>query len=437
MTGAARDPAPRENARALAERVARRSYGRLVAWLTAQFGDVTLAEDALSDAFTEALRTWPDRGPPDRPEAWLAAVARRKLLSEKRRAATAARLEPALALIEHERAAETAAGVAAAPDYRLALMAALAHPAAPAALHAPLMAQTVLGFEAADLASAHLVSPSAMAQRLVRAKRALRESGALFEMAAIAPPERLGAVLEAVYTAFGLAWNDRAPAHHGRTGQETEPPRPRGRALAEEALHLGRLIVEQQPESAEAQGLLALMLYAHARRDAQRDAAGRYIPLEAQNPTQWSAELMDEADASLARANTLPGAGRFQLEAAIQSLHAARRLADAPREPPWRAITLRYEALLNIAPSAGVITGAAAAIAKDRGAAAAMRFLDLRRDPQLERYQPYWATRAEVARRLGSREAVRAEAVRAYELAIGLTEDPAVRSFLLERQRGL
>jgi len=379
---------------------------------------VTGAEDALSDAFAAALVEWPTAGVPDNPEAWLMTVARRKHIDALRRRQIGEKAADHLQLIADELAA--AASAATVPDERLSLMFACAHPAIAPAVRAPLILQTILGFDAATIGSAFLVSPATMAQRLVRAKNKIRDAGIPFHV-----PEgtglaaRLDAVLEAIYAAFAEGWSDPA-------GTDA-----RHRNLADEGIWLGRLVASLLPDEPEALGLLALMLYAQARRDARRDAEGEYVPLAEQDPAAWDAALIVEAEDLLARASTLPGTGRYQLEAAVQSAHVVRRQAG---RADWAAIERIYDALLAMTGSPVVAINRAVAIAETRGAAAALAALDaLAADPRLADYQPYWAARAGLLARTGDVEG----ADRAYERAIGLETDPAVRRFLQRRRTEL
>jgi RNA polymerase sigma-70 factor (ECF subfamily) len=417
---------PCKDARGTAEDVARRSYGKLIAYLAARTRDVAAAEDALSDAFAAALGDWPAHGIPDRPEAWLVAVARRRLIDAARRRRSGEAAAPHLQLIADELAelATAAEADAAVPDDRLLLMFACAHPSIEAAIRAPLILQTILGFDAATIASAFLVSPSTMGQRLVRAKAKIREAGIPFRVPERAELNaRLDAVLAAIYAAFAEGWSDPA-------GTET-----RRRNLAEEGIWLGRLVASLMPEEPEALGLLALMLHAEARRAARRDAAGAYVPLAEQDPASWDGRLIEEAEALLTRAGRMAAktgsVGRYQLEAAVQSAHAARRLTGAT---DWAAIERIYEALLAITDSPVVAINRAIAIAEARGAAAGLANLDtLAHDARLAEYQPYWAARAGLLARTGAS----AEAEAAYDRAIGLEADPAVRRFLQERRAEL
>jgi RNA polymerase sigma-70 factor (ECF subfamily) len=405
--------------RATAETVARRSYGKLVAFLAARTRDVAAAEDALSDAFAAALADWPARGVPETPEAWLITVARRKMIDQARRRRSGADAADHLRLTADE-LASAAADETPVPDDRLALMFACAHPAIDPGIRAPLILQTVLGFDAATIASAFLVSPAAMGQRLARAKTKIREAAIPFRVPERADlAERLAAVLEAIYAAFAEGWSDPG-------GTES-----RRRDLAEEGIWLGRLVVSLLPDEPEALGLLALMLHAEARRPARRNAQGDYVPLADQDPAAWDTPSIEEAEALLSRASRMGAVGRYQLEAAVQSAHAARRLTG---RTDWAAIERIYDALLAITGSPVVAINRAIAIAETAGPAAGLAALDALADvPRLADYQPYWAARAGLLVRTGQ---VRA-ADEAYQRAIGLEADPAVRRFLQQQRMEL
>lgn len=397
-----------------AERIARESYGRLVAILAARTRDVAAAEDALADAFAAALTAWPAQGAPDNPEAWLIAAAKRKLIDAARRAAVAEAGAPQLL-----RAIEEAESVAEPlPDRRLALMFACAHPAIDAGAHTPLMLQAVLGLSAERIAAAYLVTPQAMSQRLVRAKRGIREAEAAFELP---PPEawheRAGAVRAAIYTAFNEGWEDAS-------SEETER-----RALTGEAIWLARVLSAQMPDDAETLGLLSLMLHIEARRPARRDAEGRFAPLSEQDVRRWDEKLIADAEAHLSRASRLRRPGRYQLEAAIQSVHAARRVSGLT---DWPSVAMLYEALAALTGSDVARLNHAAALEHVAGPHAALAALDALEAP-LRDYQPFWALRAHLAARLGRAEAARA----AYGEAIARARDPAVRAFLEARRDAL
>jgi predicted RNA polymerase sigma factor len=401
------------DARAAAEAVARRGYGKLVAFLAARTGDVAAAEDALAEAFAAALAEWPVKGCPASPEGWLMTVARRKLIDQARRRRTAHNATAQLVADELDAAADTPE----LPDHRLGLMFACAHPAIDAAVRAPLVLQVVLGLDARAIASAFLTSPAAMSKRLVRAKDKIRQAAIPLRVPSREDlPLRLGTVLDAIYAGFTEGWTDPAATDVVR------------RDLTAEVLFLARLVAELLPDEPEALGLLALLLHAEGRRPARRDAAGEYVPLAAQDPGRWDGAMIAEAEALLRRASTFGVIGRFQLEAALQSAHVHRRRTG---QPDWPAVVQLYDALLAVAPSPVVAINRAVALAERDGPAAGVAVLDtLAGDARLAEYQPYWAARADLLARTGAH----AEARSAYERAIGLERDPAVRRFLLARQ---
>jgi RNA polymerase sigma-70 factor (ECF subfamily) len=399
------------------ERVARESYGRLVAYLSSHTRDVAGAEDALSEALLAALTAWPRDGMPRNPEAWLLTTARHSLIDFIRHQQVVLASEPTLVLLRENSTEATLA--TKFPDERLKLLFVCAHPAIDPAMHTPLMLQTVLGLDAARIAGAFLISPKTMGQRLVRAKTKIRDAGIQFEIPQDHElPQRLDAVLEAIYAAFGIGWDDMAGADQ------------RGRGLAEEAIWLARVLLQLMSDEAEVRGLLALMLHCEARRAARRGPKGQYVPLSQQDPKEWSLPLIEEAERNLADAAKRGRSGRFQLEAAIQSVHAERAFSG---QIDWAAIALFYEQLISISPTVGTQTGYAAAIAEVNGAAAGLSVLDAIEVDRVTGYQPYWAVRAHLQQRLGRTP----EALDAYDRAIGLAEDSAVREFLLQRRSHL
>jgi len=405
-------------ARNTADAVARRSYGKLVAFLAARTRDVAAAEDALSDAFAAALADWPLRGCPSNPEAWLLTAARRRMIDAARRRRHGDAAAAELQLLTES--LEAAADNAEIPDHRLALMFACAHPSIDAAVRAPLMLQTVLGLDAKRIASAFLTSPATMGKRLVRAKTKIREAAIPLRI-----PEReelagrLDTVLDAIYAAFAEGWSDPGGTDVAR------------RDLTAEAMFLARLAASLLPREPEALGLLALMLHAEARRGARRDAQGEYVPLAEQDAAAWDAPMIDEAEALLARAAELGAIGRFQIEGALQSAHVHRRRTG---EANWGAVVQLYDALFALTGSPVVSINRALAVAERDGAHAALDAMpQVADDARLAEYQPYWAARAELLAKAGCAD----EARHAYEIAIGLERDPAVRHFLRHRQSAL
>jgi predicted RNA polymerase sigma factor len=261
-------------ARGTAEAVARRSYGKLVAFLAARTRDVAAAEDALSEAFASALEDWPRNGCPSNPEAWLLTVSRRRLIDVVRRRSRGEIAAEQLRVVAE--GLDAAATDAQIPDRRLAVMFVCAHPAIESSIRAPLLLQVALGLDAAKIASAFLISPAAMSKRLVRAKDKIRQAGIPFRIPERNElPGRLDTVLDAIYAAFAEGWIDAAGTDLAR------------RDLAEEAIFLSRLMTELLPAEPEVLGLLALMLHAEARRRARRDGDGEYVPLAEQDPALW------------------------------------------------------------------------------------------------------------------------------------------------------
>ncbi len=389
--------------------------------MAVQTGDVAAAEDALGDALYAALCRWPGEGVPRSPEAWLLAVARRRLVDEHRRKEVRRTHEPTLQIEAALRVIEALDELSESdpfPDERLKLLFVCAHPGIDPAARTPLMLQTVLGLDAARIASAFLVAPAAMSQRLVRTKGKIRQSGIAFRVPEPSElPERLEAVLGAVYAAYGLEWG---------AGEGSDSAQ---RGMVNEAVSLARVLVELLPGEPEASGLLALMLHCEARRDARRDTCGDYVPLCAQDPRRWSRPMIEEAEGLLRVASKQGKPGRFQWEAAIQSAHAARGLTGAV---PWRVIVALYRELLAIAPSVGAQVAHAAALLQAGETLAAGQALDAVPAQTTSAYQPYWAVRAHLLMAVGDAEAAR----RAFQRAAGLTQDEAVRRFLLRQAVG-
>ena len=407
-----------EQAQSAADAVARRSYGKLVAFLASRTQDVAAAEDALSEAFAAALSEWPRNGCPANPEGWLLTVARRKMIDvfrgQNRRQLVSVEIQSIADVLA------TAPTDTEIPDERLAMMFACAHPALDPAIRAPMILQAVLGLDAARIASAFLASPAAMGKRLVRAKIKIRQTAIPFRVPGREElPGRLDVVLQAIYAAFSEGWTDPGGADAVR------------RDLAEEAIYLARLVSELLPNEPEALGLLALLLHAESRRKARRSLNGDFIPLAQQDPSLWNADQIEEAESLLHRASTLGVIGRFQLEAAIQSAHADRCRTGKPN---WAFIIQLYDGLFALSQSPVVAINRAVAIAEIHGASAGLDVLSsLEADSRLAQYQPYWAARAELLARTGAF----AQARHAYEIAIGLERDEAVRRFLDARRSAL
>lgn len=400
-----------------AERVARESYGKLVAILALRDRDIAAAEDALSDALATALRVWPEQGVPANPEGWLVTAARNTRKNAARGSRVRRDAEPEI-LRRMEERGETVAPQRPLSDDRLRLMFVCAHPAIDATARTPLILQTVLGIDAARISRAFLVPPATMSQRLVRAKARIRDAGLAFALPeATDMSPRLDAVLDAIYAAFGAGWDGLD------TGDEPQ-------ALTGEAIWLARLIVEAMPGEPEPKGLLALMLYCAARRPARRDAEGRFVPLDAQDARLWKRDMVIEAEGLLSRAAQAGRFGRFQCEAAIQSVHIQRPIAGRLNLAALRTL---YDLLVQQTGSLGARIGHAVVIAEAGEAQLALEELDKMPMDRVVAHQPWWVARARVAALARNRALQKVSLGR----AIDLTEDEAVRTFLIDQQLAL
>jgi RNA polymerase sigma-70 factor (ECF subfamily) len=400
-------------ARSAAEVAARASYGRLLSALVARYRDIAAAEDALSEAFLAAIRTWPEAGVPKNPDAWLYRAARNDLNNMARHQRVVDESAFDLALLQDELAPEDAQ----LPDDRLKLLFVCAHPAIDEGMRTPLMLQTVLGLDAQQIGAAFLVAPATMGQRLVRAKAKVKLARLRFELpTAEDMPDRLQDVLDAVYAAYGISWDAVAGAHAGV------------RDLADEAIFLGRLIVALLPNAPEARGLLSLMLFCESRRAARRGTDGRFIPLRQQDTRLWSRPMIEEAEGLLISGSRAGTFGRYLCEAAIQSVHASRAITGRVNHA---ALGELYALLASRSPSVGVLVGQAAAMVDAGEPMKARGVLGRLVASEIRSYQPYWVTLANALAASGERVA----AEQALQTAMGLTEDVAIRSFLAQSLR--
>jgi RNA polymerase sigma-70 factor, ECF subfamily len=408
VDGGLKDQIQNQGQRA-AENAARTSYGRLLAYLARQWRDVAAAEDALADAFARALDIWPSQGVPANPDAWLTVAARNRLRDGARARKTREQTASSLLVLAPTETGE----MPVIADKRLELLFVCGHPAIDAAARTPLMLQTVLGLTAERIASSFLVSPDTMGRRLSRAKARIKDTGIAFEV----PDkdelgERIGHVLEAIYAAYGQGWDSMGSDDQMRKG------------LTEEAIWLARVLVELRLEDAEALGLLALMLFCESRCAARR-VAGHYVPLAEQDTALWNMPMAREAEDTLRKAGRLKQPGRFQLEAAIQSLIVQSRLTGADlRLQAW---TLHGH-LAQVAPTIGNLVGLAAATAEVHGPEAGLHELAELPEAMTMDYQPFWALKAQLMQQLGGDQQAIATA---FRQAIGLTEDRAVRAYLI------
>ncbi|MET8311233.1 sigma-70 family RNA polymerase sigma factor [Micromonospora sp. NPDC005173] len=399
------------------EAVFREERGRLLASLVHRFGDLDLAEEVASEAIEAALVHWPTDGVPSRPGAWLLTTARRRAVDRLRRdRVLATRLAVLQAEAERADAAPPADADRDLPDDRLALFFTCAHPALPAQDRGALTLRFLAGLTTVEVARAFLVPPATMAQRLVRAKRKIRDARIPFRVpGADELPERLPTVLQAVYSIFTEGY----AASSGPDLQRTD--------LAEEAIRLARILRRLLPAEREVAGLLGLMLLVHARRAARTGSDGRVVLLDDQDRGRWDHRMIDEGRGLVVVALTGRPPGPYGVQAAIAALHD--EAADVA-STDWPQVVALYDVLLGLVPSPVVALNRAAAVAMRDGPEAGLALLDeLADDPRLRGYHLYSATRADLLRRLNRYD----EAAAAYRSALTLVGTEPERAHLLRR----
>jgi predicted RNA polymerase sigma factor len=404
--------------------IARVSHGRLVAILASRSRDIAASEDAVANAYRAALEVWPSKGLPANPEAWLMRAAKNSLVDKARSAFS----RTSTSLYDDSGEAmeipmkDPDSEFEDLPDHRLKLMFAAAHPAIDASIRAPLIMQTVLGLEAAEIARLFCLPVATMAQRLVRAKSKIRDVGIPFEVPDREHwPERIEAVLEAVYGAYSAGFNSAAP---DQQGEPTTDER------CADALQLADMLAVLLPEEPEALGLAALIAFSASRAGARLSSDGKLVPLDEQDPYLWDAQLVARAAEFLSVAAQYGVMGRFQLEAAVHAVHADRRRTG---QTNWSAIVHLYGGLLTLAPTRGVIVARAYAVSKWKGISDGQAALGMLSDEEIQTFPAALVCRAHFSAESGERIG----ALRDLECAIKLLEPGVEQRYLQTKYEAL
>jgi RNA polymerase sigma-70 factor, ECF subfamily len=384
--------------------------------LISVFGDFDLAEEAVQEAFLDALRTWPSRGMPRNPAAWITTTARNRAIDRLRRDKSLAEKTETLVHLEGlEALGGDESDVSGIPDDRLRLIFTCCHPALPLEQRIALTLKTLGGLTTGEIAKAFLVTEPTMAQRLVRAKRKIRDAGIPYR---VPPPELLPERVPGVLSVLYLVFNEGYATSSGPLVRID---------LCDEAIRLARVIVGLMPEELEAQGLLALMLLQHSRRAARTDASGDLVLLDDQDRAKWDHDMIDEGLATLARALSAGPPGVYRLQAEIAALHAR---APRPEDTDWPQIAALYATLVQVRPSPIIALNHAVAVGMADGPAAALLLLEPL-GAELDDYHLFHSAKADFLRRLDRH----AEAATSYQRALDRATNPAERRFL-ERRLG-